>query len=238
MADWYLKFEDGSETGPISEADFKELIRTSVVKPDTNVRTSSTGTWATADKVKGIRFPTDQTQDKTPLEADTVPPVAKSTVKPQFEKVCPFCREDVKVDSFRCKHCNANLIRGGWLFPRYEIKRLENGALQKVFIALNKKKPPNRNTAAILGFLFGPLGMFYSTSRGALIMLVWSLFWGVISNGLVDSQVPSDEGARNVIGAIFLVSVLCVFATPIIAIVWAAKACSDNPRFLGNHLYE
>jgi len=55
MSDWYLQL-DGEEHGPLSEADFLELIRTSIVTPETKMRTSQSSPKPTASKVKGIRF--------------------------------------------------------------------------------------------------------------------------------------------------------------------------------------
>jgi hypothetical protein len=67
MPDWYLQL-DGEEHGPISEADFLELIRTSVVTPETKVRTSQSSPWSTASKVKGIRFESKEVKTETVVE--------------------------------------------------------------------------------------------------------------------------------------------------------------------------
>jgi hypothetical protein len=67
MPDWYLQL-DGEEHGPISEADFLELIRTSVVTPETKVRTSQSSPWSTASKVKGIRFASTDVKEESILE--------------------------------------------------------------------------------------------------------------------------------------------------------------------------
>ena len=105
MADWYLKFDDGSETGPISEADFRELISKSIVKPETNVRTAVSKPWSTADKVKGIQFPASvlglKGEPKLDAPTSQLPPALPS----DSEKDCPFCAERIKANAVKCKHC-------------------------------------------------------------------------------------------------------------------------------------
>ena len=39
--------------------------------------------------------------------------------QPNHQGVCPFCKEDIKVDAVRCSHCGANLGPSGWrMLPR------------------------------------------------------------------------------------------------------------------------
>ena len=67
MPDWYLQL-DGEEHGLPSEADFLELIRTSVVTPETKMRTSQSSPWPTASKVKGIRFASTDVKKESILD--------------------------------------------------------------------------------------------------------------------------------------------------------------------------
>ena len=39
--------------------------------------------------------------------------------QPNHQGVCPFCKEDIKVDAVRCRHCGANVGPSGWrMLPR------------------------------------------------------------------------------------------------------------------------
>ena len=33
---------------------------------------------------------------------------------PNHQGVCPYCKEDIKVDAVRCRHCGANVGPSGW----------------------------------------------------------------------------------------------------------------------------
>jgi len=49
--------------------------------------------------------------------ADSQPQAQQS--QPSHQGVCPFCKEDIKVDAVRCRHCGANLGPSGWrVLPR------------------------------------------------------------------------------------------------------------------------
>ena len=56
-----------------------------------------------------------------------------------------------------------------------------NGNVQKVVVMQGSSK--NVMVAFLLSFFFGPLGMFYSTVSGALIMLVISIVVGIFTLG-------------------------------------------------------
>lgn len=56
-----------------------------------------------------------------------------------------------------------------------------NGNVQKVLVMDAKSK--SVIVAFILAFIFGPLGMLYVTTSGAIIMMVVSLAVGVITFG-------------------------------------------------------
>lgn len=56
-----------------------------------------------------------------------------------------------------------------------------NGNVQKVLVMDAKSK--SVLVAFLLAFFFGPLGMFYVTTSGAIIMMIVSLAVGVITFG-------------------------------------------------------
>ena len=56
-----------------------------------------------------------------------------------------------------------------------------NQQAQKVVVIQNRKSPV---LAGILAFLFGPLGMLYSTVMGALVMFIISLIVAFFTGGL------------------------------------------------------
>ncbi|QTE24367.1 hypothetical protein [Polaribacter cellanae] len=74
------------------------------------------------------------------------------------------------------------------------------------------KSEKSAGIAAILGFFFGPLGMLYSTGKGALIMFI-----------------------INFIGFFFLAFFILVITNPICAI-WAYRAAkNDNIKLHKNN---
>ena len=62
---------------------------------------------------------------------------------------------------------------------------MENNNMEKpqpqIIIA---QAPKNMGVALILTFLFGPLGLFYSTVKGGIIMVVLALLIGIFTLGL------------------------------------------------------
>lgn len=58
---------------------------------------------------------------------------------------------------------------------------MENEQAKQMVIAVS---PKNVGVAIILTILFGPLGMFYSTIAGAIIMMVVSLVIGLVTLGV------------------------------------------------------
>lgn len=70
--------------------------------------------------------------------------------------------------------------------------------------------PKSAGTAALLSFFFGPLGMFYSTVPGALIMMLVSFIVGFVTLGIG------------------------LFVTQPICIIWAAVAANNyNKKLMG-----
>jgi hypothetical protein len=57
---------------------------------------------------------------------------------------------------------------------------MTNGQPQKVIVTSTK----NVGIAILLAFLFGPLGMFYSTISGAIVMLILYPIVGFLTIGL------------------------------------------------------
>lgn len=79
----------------------------------------------------------------------------------------------------RCPKVNVLSIKPLWRFA--VMSENNNGNVQKVLVMDAKSK--SVIVAFILAFIFGPLGMFYVTTSGAIIMMVVSLAVGVITFG-------------------------------------------------------
>ena len=83
---------------------------------------------------------------------------------------------------------------------------MNNQGAQNVMLIKQK----NAGTAALLTFFFGPLGMFYSTTIGAIVMMILYPLIGITTVGLG------------------------LFILHPVAIIWAAiSANSHNKKILG-----
>ena len=58
---------------------------------------------------------------------------------------------------------------------------METQNTNKVVVVKSEK---NVGIAILLSFIFGPLGMFYSTIAGAVVMLIVSLIVGIVTLGI------------------------------------------------------
>ena len=71
----------------------------------------------------------------------------------------------------------------------------------------------SRGVAFLLTFFFGPLGMFYSTVGGAIIMLIVSFFFAIFTFGL------------------------SLFITWPLSIIWGVAACSETRTQVHTHYH-
>lgn len=129
---------------------------------------------------------------------------------------CPLCGAEVTHPNARtggkvwCERCGGEMIFGtdGALvraLPREQAAVAATRPLTPV-VLVNRQK--SVGTAALLAFLFGPLGMIYSTPGGAGIMFLVSLFAMALTFGLG------------------------LFVTWPICVVWAAHAATEHNRRL------
>lgn len=128
---------------------------------------------------------------------------------------CPLCGMGVTHPHARtggkvwCERCGGQLVFGtdGALvraLPRAQEQAVQPRPVRPVVI-VNQKSV---GLAAMLAFLFGPLGMFYSTTGGALIMMLVSFFAMVMTFGLG------------------------LFVTWPICVLWAAHAAGEHNKRL------
>ncbi len=96
MAQWFYRFENGREHGPIASSQLLELIRRGDVESETEVRKDDSP-WVRACEVNGL------------WQAVGMPTV-------QFQ--CPYCQSAIERPPTRCKSCHhpvakavGNLVR-------------------------------------------------------------------------------------------------------------------------------
>lgn len=86
----------------------------------------------------------------------------------------------------KCPRCNlinpteAQWCDCGYEFPKIEIKDPDKKQSSRPLIVMPLKSV---GISIILTIFFGPLGMFYSTIKGGIIMLIISFFFGLITMG-------------------------------------------------------
>jgi hypothetical protein len=83
----------GEEVGPITAGTLKTLADRGTISLDTPVRTEGSG-WIAAEKVEGLFC---------------VAPLPATESRGNAATVCPYCREEIRSDARKCKHC------GEWL---------------------------------------------------------------------------------------------------------------------------
>jgi hypothetical protein len=128
---------------------------------------------------------------------------------------CPLCGTGVTHPNARtggkvwCERCGGQLVFGtdGALVravPRVQEQAVQPRPVRPVVI-VNQK---SQGVAALLAFLFGPLGMLYSTVGGAFIMFFVTIFAMMVTFGLG------------------------IFVTWPICILWAAHAAGEHNKRL------
>ena len=92
-------------------------------------------------------------------------------------KKCPYCAETIKAEAKFCRFCNHDLVTGQsglpaptTASPKPSVTDGTVAELSKQLLFLAQKK--SIGIAFVLTFFFGPLGMFYSTVEGGIIMLI------------------------------------------------------------------
>jgi hypothetical protein len=92
--------------------------------------------------------------------------------------------------------------------------------------------------ALLLTFFFGPLGLFYSTATGALLMILFNIVAFIV---ILKVSVPyiTDFASLGILGftsIIWLVSIQWPISV-IISMIWAAIAASNSKQVVTNSLH-
>ena len=117
-------------------------------------------------------------------ELGSVPPTPPTS----DTKKCPYCAETIKAEAKACRFCNHDLVTSHLglpapttASPKPKIPAGTDAAQPKQVVIVAQTK--SMGIAFILTFLFGPLGMFYSTVVGGIIMMIISIPVAIITLG-------------------------------------------------------
>jgi uncharacterized Zn finger protein (UPF0148 family) len=88
---------------------------------------------------------------------------------------CPYCGESIKASAIKCRFCGEML----------HAQRQSGPAAVTQVIVNNQRARKSAGLAFVLAFLFGPLGMLYSTVPGALAMILVNIFLIIPTFGFI-----------------------------------------------------
>ena len=87
MADWYYQTEKGTEAGPVSNSELKNLVSSGAVTPDTMLRKDD-AKWVKASAVGGL---------------------FEAVKEAEVRNVCPYCNSTVFKVPGKCPSCNREI---------------------------------------------------------------------------------------------------------------------------------
>ena len=115
---------------------------------------------------------------------DSVPPTPPTS----DTKKCPYCAETIKAEAKFCRFCNHDLVTSQPGLPAPTTASPKPAVPAETVAAPSKQvvivaRTKSMGIAFVLTFLFGPLGMFYSTVVGGIVMLIISIPVVIITFG-------------------------------------------------------
>ena len=121
---WYIKYEDGSERGPVGPLELLELIRSGAVLRKTQLRKDDSQ-WVDADQVNGLW---------------------SAAAKPSMVYHCPHCGKIIPKPPTRCSKCELHIDRASSKLVQHDLDAVERKAKKRKAPPAPTPTPPRATT--------------------------------------------------------------------------------------------
>lgn len=132
-----------------------------------------------------------------------------------------------------CKFCGNNMPESSSFCPSCGKQQNETTQVVQQVQMISVQSPKNLGLGLALAFLFGPLGLLYSSVKYACILIALNMFFGLVSCGSMAASMSSPHEAAEVGvfgGVLFWLIVFGSWIASMILSWYAIKKYNDNVR--------
>lgn len=219
---WYVQLM-GREIGPLTDSQLRSLANEQRIKPHDQLRKSPTGTWVSAERVRGLFVAQAVVSDDGSRAISTAPQNPPTPPAPPLmtkalpsevherpkshdvQKACPDCAEKIPFDAKACHYCGLSFV------DRHQSPQMVACPGCKKQISRTAKAcphcghsfpRPSRKIAVALAWTLGAFGVhkFYldKTREGIISLLFfWTLIPAIAAliEGIIYLSLTDDEFA-------------------------------------------
>ena len=164
---WYY-IMNNKQAGPVEDSKVLNLVSNGTINQNTKVWRKGMKDWRSAAETDLVKY-----------FRSVQSPAANEN------KICPTCGYELAPKVIFCGNCGSRVNVKSVPSP----KQPQQSAAINVGIQTNQTNVVVTSTKSIivsiiLTFIFGPLGMLYSTVTGGIVMLIISIIIGIITLGI------------------------------------------------------